>query len=287
MSLRGSRFPVESPRIKEWVPVKDHAHILKVAQEAARAGGEVLERWTGRVSITEKARFDLVTEADHGSQLAIREVLQSEFPEFGFLGEETPEQEKRLLLTLPGPLWVVDPLDGTTNYVHRYPSYAVSIGLVQAGAPIVGVIYDPCRNEMFTAARSLGAALNGTPLRTTSTDALGQALIAVGFPPNPRGNEAVLEAWRQFARETQSLRRTGSSTLNLAYIAAGRLDGFFAFQQSPWDVAAGMLIVHEARGTVTDHDGRPYHALSSQAIAASNGPLHHKMVGLLSCVARH
>jgi myo-inositol-1(or 4)-monophosphatase len=245
---------------------------LDVAREAARRGAAVLEEWRQRFQVREKARADLVTEADLASQRTIREYLLSQFPEHAFLGEEadgsssgTPAPEK--------PTWIVDPLDGTTNYVHDFPLYCVSIGLQLGGELVVGVVFDPARQEMFTAARGLGAWLGNRRLHTTRTGRLEEALLATGFPPDLRGQERMLEWWRHFSLRAQSVRRTGSTALNLAYLAAGRFDGYWAFDNHVWDVAGGTVLVREAGGNITNVDGSSYDPYTPDALA-SNGPLH-------------
>lgn len=258
--------------------------IVRNAEKAARAGGEVLRSWRRRFAVKEKGRFDLVTDADHAAQQTIKEALLSAYPDHQFLGEETPRAQKDELLKTSGPLWVVDPLDGTTNYVHDLPCYAVSIGLVVDRQVQVGVIYDPSRDEMFSAARGLGAMLQGKKIECTKVASLGEALLAVGFPANLRGNEHVIEAWKWFGYETQSLRRTGSSALNLAYVATGRLDGFFAFQICPWDIAAGMILVEEAGGRISTVVGTTYDPLQEDVFVSSNGALHGELLRGLQTV---
>lgn len=251
---------------------------LTVAEQAARAAGEELRSWQTRFTIHEKGRFDLVTDADRAAQERVQQILTQAFPDHAFLGEETPLAARGELLSSKKPLWVVDPLDGTTNYVHRNPCYAVSIGLVQAGKPLVGVIYDPSRDELFSALAGSGAALNREPIQVTQVSSLSEALIAMGFPADWRTDPRISSTWNWFGHRSQGMRRTGSSALNLAYLGAGRFDGFVAFQQWPWDVAAGMLIVEEAGGTVSQADGQPYDVLRGSLIAASNGALHPELL---------
>lgn len=255
-----------------------------IAEQAARAGGEVLRSWRRRFAVKEKGRFDLVTDADHAAQQAVKDVILANCPEHHFLGEETPLVQKEELLKTDKPLWVVDPLDGTTNYVHDFPCYAVSIGLVVDHQVQVGVIYDPSRDELFAAVRGQGATLNGERLSCTKSASLGDSLIAVGFPANLRGNEHVIEAWKWFGYESQGLRRTGSSALNLAYVATGRLDGFFAFQICPWDIAAGIVLVEEAGGRISKVDGTIYDPLEETVFVSSNGPLHGELMRGLQSV---
>ena len=244
---------------------------LDAAQEAARRGAAALEEWRHRFSVREKARCDLVTEADLASQKAIHDYLGSRFPGHGFLAEEDKTTQARPGPEAP-PTWIVDPLDGTTNYVHDCPLYCVSIGLQVAGDLVVGVVLDPGRNEMFAAARGLGAWLGQQRLQTSRVQRLDEALLATGFPPDMNGQERTLAWWRHLSLRTQSLRRTGSTALNLAYVAAGRFDGFWAFDNHVWDVAGGTVLVREAGGMITDVDGSPYNPYTPDALA-SNGAL--------------
>jgi len=250
---------------------------LDAAKEAARRGAAVLEEWRSRFQVREKARFDLVTDADLGSQKAIYEHLHRRFPLHVFLGEEDPASVEASARRVPAadapPTWIVDPLDGTTNYVHDCPLYCVSIGLQVAGELVVGAVYDPSRQEMFAAAKGQGAWLNDRRLQTTQARTLGEALLAAGFPPDMRGQEKALAWWRYFSLRTRSLRRTGSTALNIAYVAAGRFDGYFAFDNHVWDVAGGTVLVREAGGQITNVDGSPYDCYTPDALA-SNGPLH-------------
>jgi myo-inositol-1(or 4)-monophosphatase len=250
----------------------DLADFLDGACEAARRGAAVLEEWRSRFQVRNKGHADLVTEADLGSQRAVFDYLRGRFPGHDFLGEEGDGRKGR-----PGPgappTWIVDPLDGTTNYVHDVPLYCVSIGLEVAGQLVVGVVFDPRQNEMFAAAKGHGAHLNGRPLRTSLTATLGQALLSTGFPPDLRGNERTLEWWRTLSFQSQSLRRTGSTALNLAWLAAGRYDGYWGFDNHSWDVAGGVVLVCEAGGVVTNVDGSPYDAHTPDCLA-SNGLLH-------------
>jgi myo-inositol-1(or 4)-monophosphatase len=253
---------------------------LDAAKEAARRGAAVLEEWRRHFSVREKARFDLVTDADLASQKAIQQCLASRFPEHGFLGEEDKSSQTRPGPDAP-PTWIVDPLDGTTNYVHDCPLYCVSIGLQVAGELVVGVVLDPVRNELFAAAHGQGAWLGERRLHTSRAAQLAEALLATGFPPDLRGQEMTLDWWRHFSLRTRSLRRTGSTALNLAYVAAGRFDGYWAFDNHVWDVAGGVVLVREAGGVVTNVDGSPYDPYTPDALA-SNGPLHAVLVHEMS-----
>jgi myo-inositol-1(or 4)-monophosphatase len=254
----------------------DLLHCLDAAKDAARLAAAVLEEWRPRFSVHEKARHDLVTDADFASQQAIYNHLHERFPDHQFLGEEDAKQRAR-----PGPesapTWIVDPLDGTTNYVHDLPFYCVSIGLEAGGELAAGVVFDPSRQEMFAGARGLGAWLNHRRLTVSKTATLGDAMLATGFPPDMRGQEIALAWWRHFSLRARSLRRTGSTALNLAYIAAGRFDGYFAFDNHVWDVAAAAVLVREAGGQVTNADGTPFDPYTPDALG-SNGVLHPQLL---------
>ncbi len=249
---------------------------LNAAKESALRAADVLESWRHKFQVREKGRADLVTDADLASQQTIQAHLASLFPEHAFLGEEEGASKTRPGPDAP-PTWIVDPIDGTTNYVHDFPFYCISIGLQIAGELVVGVVYDPPRQEMFAAAQGHGAWLNERRLQTSPVAALGQALLSTGFPPDIRGAERALEWWHYFSFHAQSLRRTGSTALNMAYVAAGRFDGFWAFDNHVWDVAGAAVLVREAGGTVTNIDGGAYDPYTADALV-SNGLLHPLLV---------
>jgi myo-inositol-1(or 4)-monophosphatase len=251
---------------------------LDAAKVAALRAAEVLAEWRRKFQVRSKGRFDLVTDADVASQRAIHAYLLDRFPDHAFLGEEEGTSKTRPGADAP-PTWIVDPIDGTTNYVHNLPLYCTSIGLQAAGELVVGVVYEPTRQEMFAAATGQGAWLNEQPLRTSSVTTLEEALIATGFPPDLRGNEGSLDWWRYFSFKTQALRRTGSTAINLAYLAAGRFDAYYAFDNHVWDVAGGVVIVREAGGVVSNIDGSPYDPYTQDALA-TNGPLHPALVDI-------
>ncbi len=260
--------PITEHQLRRW---------LSAAEAAARHGAEKLEEWRTRFSVREKSRADLVTDADFASQNAIRSILHAAFPGHQFLGEEeTPGTLKGRVAAGMPPTWIVDPLDGTTNYVHDVPCYCVSIGLMVDGELVVGVILDPRHKELFAAARGLGATLNGAPIRVSTTAALRDGLLATGFAPDPVAQERNLEWWRVFAHRAQALRRTGSTAMNMAYVACGRFDGYWAFDVHPWDIAAGVVIVQEAGGSVSRTDGTKLDPFLPD-ILATNGLLHTEM----------
>ena len=260
------------------------AAFLSAAVEAARRGAAELESWRTKFSVTEKFRADLVTDADHASQRIVREALLGAFPDHLFLGEEdcvgkTPE-ETRPAAGAP-PVWVVDPLDGTSNYVHDVPAYCVSIGLWAGGKPVVGVIHDPRMNEVFTAALGIGAFLNGKPIRVSAVPLLRDGMISTGFPASYPKQIRNLAAWAKVTAHAQSLRRTGSTALNMAYIAAGRFDGYWAYDNYPWDVMAGAVLIAEAGGTLTTADGQPFDPFRPD-ILATNGRFHAELLAVLA-----
>jgi myo-inositol-1(or 4)-monophosphatase len=254
----------------------DLSPFLAAAKDAALRAGEVLASWRERFQVKEKGRCDLVTDADLASQQAIQAYLSAQFPAHAFLGEEEGASKARPPIDAP-PTWLIDPIDGTTNYVHDCPFYCVSIGLQIAGELVVGVVYDPPHQEMFAAAKGHGAWLNERRMKVSATPIIGQALLSTGFPPDLRGAEKALDWWRHFSFEAQSLRRTGSTALNMAYVAAGRFDGYYAFDNHIWDVAAATVLVREAGGIVTNVDGSAYDPYTPDALAA-NVPLHAALV---------
>ena len=257
---------------------------LDAAIDAARKGAEILESWRARFSVKEKARADLVTEADQASQDAIKAMLLGRFPEHHFLGEEESTgnsiESMRPAKDAP-PTWVVDPLDGTANYVHDVPAYCVSIGLWSGGKPVLGVILDPRQNELFTATAGGGAALNGKPMRVSTVPIIRDGLIATGFPADFEKQKRNLATWAKVSEHAQGLRRNGSSALSLAYVAAGRFDGYWAFDNWPWDVVAGFTLVMEAGGKVDCADGSPLDPFRQDSLA-TNGRLQAELLRIVT-----
>jgi myo-inositol-1(or 4)-monophosphatase len=254
---------------------------LDAALEAARRGAEQLESWRAKFTVREKSRADLVTDADYAAQKAIFSFLQSAFPTHCFVGEEdTPGTVKGRVPANAPPTWIVDPLDGTSNYVHDVPAYCVSIGLMVAHELVVGVIFDPRQNEMFAAAKGAGATLNGKPMRVSAVPTLAEGLISTGFPPDPEAQERNLTMWQSFSYKAQALRRTGSTALNMAYVAAGRFDGYWAFDNHAWDVAGGVVLIQEAGGSVSRADGSKLDVFCPD-ILATNSHIHAEMLEAL------
>ena len=252
---------------------------LEVCERAARAGGAVLLDWAERFSVREKGPSDLVTEADLASQEVIRRVVLEAFPDHEFLSEEDAPAGK--LAPTAGFRWIVDPLDGTTNYVHRVPEYAVSIALEYAGQTMAGTIFNPVSGECYTARAGGGAFLNGRRLHVSGVTELSQALVSVGFPPRVDRDSQSLADFVKIIGAAQSIRRTGSAALNLCYIASGRYDAYCARETKTWDVAAGWLLVTEAGGQLTAPDGTPVRLERPQFLAAGTEELHRQMLKLL------
>ena len=251
---------------------------INAAEVAARAAGGVLLEWAGKFTVSEKGPADLVTEADVAAQNAIHTMLRARFPDHGFLGEEG--------LSAPSGKgdfrWVIDPLDGTSNYVHRFPYYAVSIGLECCGKLVGGVIYDPTRDEMFSAASGDGAKLNGQPIGTSRFAPLNRAMVIASFPPGVAPESEPIRRFLKVLPHAQTIHRSGSAALNLAYIAAGRLDGFWSASLKPWDVAAGAAIVAEAGGTISRMNGEPLDIYVPDMLCTNGTGIHGELVALLS-----
>jgi len=256
--------------------------VLAVAVEAARAAGRIQrERFGTPFAVRHKGAVDLVTEVDLACEEAIREALAQLAPGTAVLGEEGGTRGA----DAGADRWIVDPLDGTTNYAHGYPIFCVSIAWEEGRAVRLGAIYDPLRDELFTAEQGRGARLNDLPIRTSTTCALGDALLATGFPYDRDTNARNYDEFRELTQRTQGVRRGGAAALDLAYVACGRLDGFWEPGLQPWDLAAGCLLVAEAGGAVTGYGGGPFTPYDRDVVA-SNGPLHRALVHVLAGVSR-
>lgn len=255
----------------------DLRQMLAFAERTAREAGAVLKDRFGKDhDVVYKGTIDIVTEADKASEALIAERIRSAFPEHDLLGEEGT----RGIASASGLQWIIDPLDGTTNFAHHLPTFGVSIGLEEHGAPLLGVVFDPMRDECFCAARGLGATLNGLPIRVSMTSELIQSLLVTGFSYDRETRVKQAHLWRAFMPQVQAVRQTGSAALNLCYIAAGRFDGYWERGISAWDVAAGACILLEAGGTITDFAGGEYSS-ADRVILASNGALHPAMLKML------
>ena len=254
--------------------------MLNFAIQTAREAGRVLMEKFGRAEINHKGDIDLVTEADLAAERLIIERIGGHFPRHAILAEEAGDV--RVLGSENSAWkWIVDPLDGTTNYAHGYPVFCVSIGLEHEGRIVAGVVHDPTRDETFAAERSEGATLNGRTIRVSDVDDLNRALVCTGFPYDVRGRDDFARHFTNFIMRAQSLRRDGSAALDLAYVACGRFDAFYEDGHRPWDVAAGTLLVEEAGGRVTHYDGSPFDTYTPP-LAASNGLIHDELLGVLN-----
>ena len=257
---------------------------LEVSREAAQAAGEVLLSWRDRFSTREKGPRDLVTDADLAAQKIIESILLGAFPDHDFLGEESDPRPTRP--TRAEYRWIVDPLDGTANYVHRLQSFAVSIALEHRGRVILGVIYDPISREFYHAQAGQGAFLSGQPLVTSGCATTDQAMVAVSFPPLVSRDSIEIRRFVEALVECQSVRRLGSAALNLAYLAAGRLDAYWATSVKNWDIAAGILLVQEAGGVVSHIGGGELDLENPQFLASASRPLHDQILRLLAAAER-
>jgi len=256
----------------------DAGSFIETAIAAARVGGQVLQDWRGKFSVREKSRSDLVTEADDASQQAIYDRIRQTFPEHGFLGEEGLDEnpygsEYR---------WIIDPLDGTSNYVHGFPYYAVSIALQCGDQLLAGVIFDPNRDEMYSAAHGGGAWLNGEVISTSGETELAQAMGMASLPNAPGPEDVAIQRFLIALEHLQTVQRSGSAALNLASVASGRVDVFWSTSLKPWDVAAGVLIVQEAGGTVTDIAGSSVDILVPSLLAASSDRIQTDLTSVLN-----
>jgi len=253
--------------------------LLNVAKEAALEAGEIHLAYFGKdKEVSFKANeFDLVTNVDKMSEEKILSVIKAHFPDHGFLGEESGSHDTNS----SDYIWVIDPVDGTTNYAHNFPHFAVSIGLIYKNEIYLGVVYDAVKNEMFWATKGSGAFLNSDPIKVSSVSTLKRSLLSTGFPYE-RGEvlERNLGYFRSFVLESQAIRRPGAASLDLCYVASGRIDGFWELNLSPWDVTAGACIIREAGGKVTNC-GSDNFDVYIKSIVASNGLIHQKMLDII------
>ncbi len=240
---------------------------------AREAGSLLMEHFRRHVKIEYKGDVDLVTVADRESEALILDRIRRHFPAHDVMGEEGTRIE-----TGSDYKWYVDPLDGTTNFAHGYPVFCVSLAVENRGTRIAGVIYDPTRDELFAAEKGSGARLNGQPIHVSSTPRLAESLVATGFPSHKRHKSPNIYFYHQITLRSHGVRRAGSAALDLCNVAAGRYDGFWEFNLNPWDTAAGVLMVEEAGGRVTDFSGGPFQIASRETLA-SNGLVHEALLG--------
>jgi myo-inositol-1(or 4)-monophosphatase len=253
---------------------------LDVAIEAAReAGAILLAEFDRPVKISYKGEVDIVTQADKRSEQAIVTRLRTYFPKHAIVAEEGGGSESESPFR-----WHVDPLDGTTNFAHGYPCFAVSLGLEEAGELIAGVIYQPVSGELFTAIKGEGAYLNQKKIEVSRIEKLATSLLATGFPSVKRAQNPNIQYYWDFTLRSHGVRRDGSAAMDLAAVACGRFEGFWEFGLHTWDTAAGVLLVREAGGTVTRFDGRPY-MLGDRELLASNSKVHEEMKEVAASIA--
>lgn len=253
-------------------------NFLAVAMEAARtAGAYSKSKWGTNLSVEYKGEINLVTEVDKNSEKIIVDILQKNFPDHDILGEEG-QGERR-----DSPYrWIIDPLDGTTNFAHGYPLYAVSIALEHDDVIVVGVVYDPLRDEMFAAIRGQGAFCNDKKVQVSKTDTLIRAMVGTGFSYIFKENPAEsLDQFRDVILKVQGIRRDGVAAIDLCYVACGRYDGFWELNLFPWDMAAGLVILEEAGGCVTRFDGTKF-SVYDKEVLATNGRIHTEFSGVLT-----
>jgi myo-inositol-1(or 4)-monophosphatase len=253
--------------------------MLNTAVKAARKAGAIITRASfdvDKLTVRSKQQNDFVSEVDHAAEDAIISVLREAYPDHGFLGEESGYKDRDAEY-----LWIIDPLDGTTNFLHGVPQFCVSIGLMHKGQLTQGVVYDPNRNELFTATKGVGAYLNDRRIRVSKLDKLDGALVGTGFPFKVIDNvDDYLRMLKNVMKATSGVRRPGAAALDLAWVAAGRMDAFWEIGLSPWDMAAGALLVREAGGLMGDLDGEEKY-MDSGRVLATNGKLFSAMLQLL------
>jgi myo-inositol-1(or 4)-monophosphatase len=274
-----SAEPVQSlqDEVLRWIP---QASVL------ARQAGTMLREFFAKGVATEyKGDVDLVTVADRSVEAYLQDALLTTFPAHGIYGEEGTRDRLDAEYR-----WYIDPLDGTTNFAHGFPHFSVSMGLEHRpeglapehdGPIVAGIVYDPMRDEMFTAERGKGAFLNGKPIHVSTVPELGESLIATGFPSRKRNENPNIHFYQEFTMRSHGVRRAGSAALDLAYTACGRIDAFWEFNLNPWDTAAGFLLVEEAGGMITGFEG-VYRRLDSKEVLASNQLIHHEMLGFFA-----
>jgi len=265
-----------------WKPQRTGEGLLNFAIQTARDAGRLLaERFGRNLRVSNKSELDLVTESDLASERLIIDRIKTYYPRHAILAEESGTNPPAADGNQSDWRWIIDPLDGTTNYAHGYPCFCVSIGLEHKGSLELGVVYDPMRDELFTAERGEGAALNGKRIRVSPVPNLASALLCTGFPYDVRERSEFARHFANFIMNAQGVRRDGAAALDLAYVAAGRFDGFWEEGLKPWDVAAGALLIEEAGGKVSDYHRGPLD-IFNPPILASNGLIHEQMMRVLA-----
>jgi myo-inositol-1(or 4)-monophosphatase len=241
-------------------------------QDLAREAGALLLSFFGKVAVEYKGDVDLVTQADRNAEQLIVSRIRERWPDHDLIGEEGSRRE-----TGSDFRWYIDPLDGTTNFAHGYPVFCVSLALEYKNERVAGAIYDPCRDEMFAAEKGSGAWLNSRPVHVSKVTSLAESLVATGFPSHKRHKNPNIHFYHQITLRSHGVRRAGSAALDLCCVAAGRYDGFWEFNLNSWDTAAGVLLVEEAGGRVSNFSGGPFN-IDSREVLASNGIIHQEML---------
>jgi myo-inositol-1(or 4)-monophosphatase len=253
--------------------------MLNFAMQTAREAGQILlDKFGRKINISKKGDIDLVTEADLASEKFIIERIKSYYPKHSILAEESGEA-----VVVGGTnvwKWIIDPLDGTTNFAHGYPCFCVTLALEHEGKIVVGVTFDPTREEMFAAEKGEGASLNGRQIRVSETEKLSEGLIVTGFPYDFKQRDSFARHLTEFMLRSRGVRRDGSAAIDMAYVACGRFDGFWEEGLNPWDVAAGVLLIEEAGGRVSYYDDSPF-SIYHPPICASNNLIHPEMLDVL------
>jgi myo-inositol-1(or 4)-monophosphatase len=255
----------------------DHRELLEFARATAAGAGKILKESYGRrQTIHFKGEINLVTDVDRASEAYIKGRIREVFPDHGIMAEESPEEKS------PSPYrWIVDPLDGTTNYAHGYPFFCVSVGVEHEGIPVAGAVYDPMLDEMFTATAGGGAFRNGEPIVVSDIDDLRRGLLSTGFAYDVKtATDTNFDYFQAFVMTGQAIRRDGAAALDLCYLACGRFDGFWEMKLKPWDTIAGLLILTEAGGKATRMDGSTYD-IHQPDILATNGKIHDRMLEVI------
>lgn len=263
--------------------VRSPQAMLMVAEAAAKAAGEILIRLQGSVAVREKGPQDLVTEADLAAQRAIETIIRSQFPNDYILGEESTAAELAAQAT-SSVRWIIDPLDGTTNFVHGLPPFAVSIAIEVDGVIIAGVVYDPVGKETFKAIKGSGAFCNDRPIQVSRCARLADALVAVGFGASQKRRSPEVMRFEEVLYRAQAVRRLGSAALNLCYVACGRIDSYFATSVKIWDIGAAALFVQEAGGVLSGLNGGPHDPSTNQIVASASTTLHTDLLNTLALV---
>jgi len=267
--------------VPDHIPL--YEHILRVACEAARAAADVIGAAAGTIgshNVKSKGLHDLVTEVDEHAERLIIQIIRKTFPDHDFLAEESADGLMASAASKES-LWIIDPIDGTTNFIHGVPPYAVSIAFRHQGKLVVGVVHDVPHQEVFTAITGYGAELNGEKLAVSRTPILSESLITTGFPYREYGHiDLYLSVLKKFMADARGIRRPGSASVDLAWVACGRFDGFYETGLKPWDVAAGIVLVREAGGAISDYSGNPEPSFTAQVVA-SNGHIHGDVLRIL------